>query len=69
MENGKGKSRKRIDRLHFKIRIIDKEKTREKGMISQLLIASDREEDIDKFVRYHRRNHTCIEIRNYIHFY
>jgi hypothetical protein len=41
------KSRKRIDRLNFKGLIINKEETREKGMISQLLFASDREEEID----------------------
>jgi hypothetical protein len=47
MENGNRKSRKLIDRLNFKGIIINKEETREKGMISQLLFASDREEEID----------------------
>ncbi|MGD6956801.1 hypothetical protein ACQCWA_15145 [Rossellomorea aquimaris] len=47
MKNGNRKSRKRIDRLNFKGIIINKEETREKGMISQLLFASDREEEID----------------------
>lgn len=47
MKNGIRKSRKRIDRLNFKGIIINKEENREKGMISQLLFASDREEEID----------------------
>ncbi|WP_188048461.1 hypothetical protein [Bacillus sp. CH30_1T] len=47
MKNGNRKSRKRIGRLNFKGIIINKEETREKGMISQLLFASDREEEID----------------------
>jgi hypothetical protein len=47
MKSGNRKSRKRIDRLNFKGIIINKEENREKGMISQLLFASDREEEID----------------------
>jgi len=52
MEDGKRKSRKRIDRLNLNCRIFNEEETRDKSMISQLLIVSyrDEENDINKLV-------------------